>query len=427
MDGKTYLIRECLKESKYDYVELNFIERPELVELFENATNAQDLLMRLSLITDKQLNKGNTIIFFDEIQEFKDIVTRIKFLVEEGSYRYIMSGSLLGVELNDLRSAPVGYLRIEDMYPLTVKEFEVDSLALANVQLHLEKAYKNFFRDPKTGFPRFKSKHHSRNSYTTNVVNGNILVESKKIRLPKLKWIAMKKHREPAESLQLKSVTVSMEASGKYFASLLYEGYSCENQAAEPDYSTAKILGIDYAMQGMAVFSEKIEMEEAGFFRKNEKRLAREQRKLSRCVRGSHNYELQKKKVARCHEKIRNQRRDHLYKLSRKIADSYDAVAVEDIDMKAMGQCLHFGKSVQDNGYGLFREMLDYKLVWQGKKMVKVDRFFPSSKKCCKCGRIKKELKLSERVYHCECGNEMDRDRNAAINIREEARRMLTA
>ena len=95
-------------------------------------------------------------------------------------------------------------------------------------------------------------------------------------------------------------------------------------------------------MQGMAVFSEKIETEEAGFFRKNEKRLAREQRKLSRCVRGSRNYELQKKKVARCHEKIRNQRRDHLHKLSRKIADSYDAVAVEDIDMKAMGQCLHF-------------------------------------------------------------------------------------
>ena len=140
-----------------------------------------------------------------------------------------------------------------------------------------------------------------------------------------------KKYREPAEGLRLRSVTVSMEPSGKYFASLLYEGYSCENQAAEPDYSTAKILGIDYAMQGMAVFSEKIETEEAGFFRKNEKRLAREQRKLSRCVRGSHNYELQKKKVARCHEKIRNQRRDHLHKLSRKIADSYDAVTNDNI------------------------------------------------------------------------------------------------
>ena len=143
---------------------------------------------------------------------------------------------------------------------------EVDSLALANVQLHLEKAYKNFFRDPKVGFPRFKSKHHSKNSYTTNVVNGNILVEDNRIRLPKLKWISMKKHREPAENCRLKLVTVSMEPSGKYFASLLYEGYSCENQAADEDYSNAKILGIDYAMQGMAVFSEKIEMEEAGFF-----------------------------------------------------------------------------------------------------------------------------------------------------------------
>lgn len=140
--GKTYLIRECLKESKYNYVELNFIERPELVELFENATNAKDLLMRLSLISDKQLNKGNTIIFFDEIQEFKDIVTRIKFLVEEGSFRYIMSGSLLGVELNDLRSAPVGYLRIEDMYPLTVKEFMKAVGIKENILEILEECYK---------------------------------------------------------------------------------------------------------------------------------------------------------------------------------------------------------------------------------------------------------------------------------------------
>ena len=320
-----------------------------------------------------------------------------------------------------LRNTPAMYKKA---YPFLK---EVDSLALANVQMHLEKAYKNFFRNPKIGFPKFKSKHRSRKSYTTNVVNGNIQVEDHRIKLPKLKWIRMKKHRDIPEKYCLKSVTISMEPSGKYYASLLYEKSDCENQAEEFDYEDAKILGIDYAMQGMAVFSEKIETEEAGFFRKNEKRLAREQRKLSRCVKESRNYVRQKKKVARCHEKIRNQRRDYLHKLSRKIADNYDAVAVEDIDMKAMGQCLHFGKSVQDNGYGMFREMLDYKLAWKGKKMVKVDRFFPSSKKCCKCGRIKKELKLSERVYRCACGNEMDRDRNAAINIREEARRMLTA
>ena len=123
------------------------------------------------------------------------------------------------------------------------------------------------------------------------------------------------------------------------------------------------------------------------------------------------NYYRQKKRVALCHE----------------IAETYDVVAVEDIDMKAMSQCMHFGKSVMDNGYGKFRELLEYKLTWRGKKLVRVDRFFPSSKKCCKCGSVKKELKLSDRVYLCTCGNRIDRDLNAAINIREEARRMLLA
>lgn len=121
--GKTYLIRQCLQESNISYVEFNFIERPELIELFSGARDTKELLMRLRLVSDKSLEKGNTIIFLDEVQEYKDIVTKIKFLVEDGSYRYIMSGSLLGVELRDLRSAPVGYLRICDMYPLSFMEF----------------------------------------------------------------------------------------------------------------------------------------------------------------------------------------------------------------------------------------------------------------------------------------------------------------
>ena len=237
----------------------------------------------------------------------------------------------------------------------------------------------------------------------------------------------MKKHRDIPEKYCLKSVTISMEPSGKYYASLLYEKSDCENQAEEFDYEDAKILGIDYAMHGMAVFSEDIQKENEGYFRKSEERLAREQRKLSHCVKGSNNYNRQKKRVALCHEKIRNQRKDFLHKLSHEIAEAYDVVAVEDIDMKAMSQCMHFGKSVMDNGYGKFRELLEYKLTWRGKKLVRVDRFFPSSKKCCKCGNIKKELKLSDRVYLCACGNRIDRDLNAAINIREEARRMLLA
>lgn len=121
--GKTYLIRECLENSGLPYVELNFIEQPELVSLFSGARDTKELLARLSLVTDKMLESGKTIIFLDEIQEYKDIVTRIKFLVEEGSFKYILSGSLLGVELNDIRSAPVGYMQVHDMYPLDFKEF----------------------------------------------------------------------------------------------------------------------------------------------------------------------------------------------------------------------------------------------------------------------------------------------------------------
>lgn len=121
--GKTFLIRECLKESQFPYVEFNFIEQPELITLFETASNTQELLLRMSVASGKTFEAGKTIFFFDEVQECKEIVTRIKFLVDEGSYRYIMSGSLLGVELNDLRSAPVGYMRILDMYPLDFEEF----------------------------------------------------------------------------------------------------------------------------------------------------------------------------------------------------------------------------------------------------------------------------------------------------------------
>ena len=302
---------------------------------------------------------------------------------------------------------------------------EVDSLALANVQLHLEAAYRKFFADKKAGFPKFKSRHRSRKSYTTNVVNGNIRLKDGRLRLPKAGEVKIRRHREIPEGYVLKSVTVSMDRSGKYFASLLYEYPASENQAAGKDRKEADILGIDFAMRGMAVFSDGSRAEYPMYYRKAQERLAREQRKLSRCKKGSSNREKQKRKLARCHEKVRNQRRDYLHKLSRRIADRYDAVSVEDIDMKAMSQCLQFGKSVMDDSYGAFRDMLRYKLEEQGKELVKVDRFFPSSKMCSRCWNVKKELRLDERIYRCGCGNCMDRDVNAAVNIREEGRRLL--
>ena len=302
---------------------------------------------------------------------------------------------------------------------------EVDSLALANVQLNLESAYQKFFREEKSEFPKFKSKRRSRKSYTTNVVNGNIRLENGKLRLPKVGFIKIRQHRSVPEEYILKSVTVSMEGSGKYYASLLYEYFVSESQAAGKIPEEMTILGIDFAMRGLAVFSNGEHVEYPMYYRKSQKKLAREQRKLSHCHKGSRGYEKQRKKVAKCCEKIRDQRRDYLHKLSRETADSYDAVSVEDIDMKAMSGSLSFGKSVMDDSFGMFRVMLRYKLEEQNKNLVKVGRFFPSSKMCSRCGNVKKELALSERIYQCGCGNCMDRDVNAAVNIREEGRRLM--
>jgi putative transposase len=303
---------------------------------------------------------------------------------------------------------------------------EVDSLALCNVQLDLEEAYRNYYAKPQTGYPRYKSKHHSRKSYTTNVVNRNIRIEGKKLRLPKVGMVRIRIHREIPEEWELKSVTVSMEGSGRYYASLLFDVPERESQAAGSG-KEKRCLGIDYAMNGLAVFSDGRKSDYPGFYRMAEERLVREQRKLSHCEKGSRNYEKQRRRVAVCHEKVRNQRKDFLHKLSRELADSYDVIGVEDIDMKAMSRSLHFGKSVMDNGYGILRTMLGYKLEEQGKELVKVDRFFPSSKRCSCCGKIKKDLQLSDRIYRCSCGNIMDRDVNAAINIRMEAMRMIDA
>ena len=180
-------------------------------------------------------------------------------------------------------------------------------------------------------------------------------------------------------------------------------------------------------MDGLAVFSDGSRAAYPKYYRRAEERLAREQRRLSHCEKGSRNYARQKRKVAVCHEKVRNQRKDFLHKLSRDLADCYDVIGVEDIDMKAMGRSMHFGKSVMDNGYGMFRNMLIYKMEERGRKLVKVDRYYPSSKRCSCCGRIRKDLSLSDRVYQCSCGNTMDRDVNAAINIRDEAIRMLAS
>lgn len=301
---------------------------------------------------------------------------------------------------------------------------EVDSLALANAQMNLQTAYNNFFKSPKTGFPKFKSKHRNRKSYTTNCVNGNILVENGYIKLPKVGLVKTKLHRIIPSDYNLKSVTVSQNPSGRYYASVLFE-YENQVQKIEPQ----TFLGLDFSMHELYVDSNGNEPCYPRYYRQAEEKLKREQRKLSLMQKGSNNRNKQRLKVAKLHEKVANQRKDFLHKQSRQIANAYDCICIENLNMKAMSQTLNFGKSVSDNGWGLFTTILQYKLEEMGKRLVKVDKFFASSQICNHCGYKNSVTKnLEVREWTCpQCETHHDRDVNAAINIRNEGMRLVTA
>ena len=311
---------------------------------------------------------------------------------------------------------------------------EVDSLALANKQMDLQAAFRNTFsksRKKKNGFPKFKSAKHSRKSYTTNNQKGTVaIIDNSYIRLPKIGKVKAVIHRIPDDSWIVKSATISQESDGKYYISVLFE---LENAVNPYVADKNNAIGLDYASDGLYVDNNGNVGTNHKYYRESHDKLAKSQRRLSR-MQGSkkheiksNNYIKQLRKVNKIHRHIANQRLDNLHKISTEIANQYDAVCVESLNMKSMSnKGFGNGKAILDNGYGMFLSMLEYKLSERNKYLVKVDKWFPSSQICHCCGKIHPEMKnLTIRTMKCDCGLTISRDQNAAINILREGLRML--
>lgn len=313
---------------------------------------------------------------------------------------------------------------------------EVDSLALANASMNLQAAFSNFFsrtRKKKNGFPKFKSFKHSKRVYTTNNQNGTVaIINSKYIKLPKIGKVKAVIYRTPDENWVLKSATISQDRDGKYYASILFEFDKPVNTYVA---DTNNAIGLDYASDGLYVDNNGNIGTNHKYYRQSHAKLAKAQRKLSRMKgskkheKKSSNYRKQLRKVNKIHRHIANQRKDNLHKLSAEIANRYDVVCVEDLNMKAMSnKGFGNGKATMDNGYGMFLPMLEYKLNDRGKYLIKVDKWYPSSQICHACGTLHPEMKdLKIRTMRCDCGLVIGRDQNAAINILNEGLRILAA
>jgi putative transposase len=297
---------------------------------------------------------------------------------------------------------------------------EVDSLSLANTQLNLDKAFKAFNTN-KSKYPAFKKKVRDY-GYTTNLVNNNIELLDGYIKVPKLGLVKIKKHRSIPSNMKLKNITISRAPTNKYYVSINYE-YLTEIKKQ----LVHNIVGLDFSMNNFYVdnngntslFPKSIMMDF--------KKLRRLQRKYTRQKNDGANKEKTRLQIALVHERITNKRNDFLHKLSNEITNHYDSVCVETLDIKElMISNKYYAKQLSNYGWNTLIKFLEYKLDLKGKSLIKVNKWYPSSKICSNCGSIKSDLKLHERTYKCsECGHVQDRDLNAAINIKNEGLRLL--
>ena len=326
--------------------------------------------------------------------------------------------------LSDMNEIYKSTGKFKNITPASYKEDypflkEVDSLALSNAQLNRNTAFKSFFNH-KTGFPKYKSKRNDQSYTTNNQGNVKFSNNNRYISIPKCSRIRIKMHRY-FEGI-IKSITVSRTTDNKYYMSLLVEE---ETKPMEP---TNKMIGLDLGLKDLLVDSNGKKYKNHKYLSKSQNKLAKEQRKLSKMVKGSHNRNKQRIKIARLHKHIQNQRNDYLHKLSKKIVDENQVIVLEDLKVKDMEQNNKLARNITDASWSRLVSMLIYKANWYGRTIIKVPSTYPSSQLCSICGyknSITKSLNI--RKWTCpECGTIHDRDINAAKNILSKGIEILT-
>lgn len=335
-------------------------------------------------------------------------------------------------KLYERRKEHLNYIAMQNLLPSMKKYLpwltEADAKALQYACRQVDNAYQRFFKK-QGGYPKFDSKRDSVQSYTNTNPN-TIRYETGKVKIPCVGWVKVKDNRELPFGSKICQITITRD-HGQYYASICYK---VDEDVTSIQIDENNVIGLDYKSDGLYMDSNGKYCNMPPYYRKSQDVIVKEQRRLSRKIgnrkgeKRSGNYIRQQNRLFKKTRHASNQRKDFLHKQSTAIAKQYDAVCVEDLDMKAMAnRGFGNGKATLDNGYGMFLVMLEYKLRDRGKHLVKVDKWFPSSQICSCCGH-KQKMPLHVRTYDCSlCGNHMDRDYNAAVNIRNEGLRMLKA